>query len=488
MIPMKIMMKTAMGRPVGSVTINNTELNTRLLSGDFTRRCTTGVGTANISLANVNNEWSGKWSCGEVMRVTMDFEQGTTEVFEGYVTKITEKFDGFPRLDIEAADYGIEAARVVVFKKYTTATDIGQVVVDLITDYLPTHSTTGITNPLGVTAMPEWSGKTLWNCLSELAMIYGNSNYDFFCDSDKVWHFFQKGTRIHDKNSGVAMIYGQNHISTNVNYDLAARRNQITVIGKVKDGAQIMATKKDTADIAKYWLMSEVIRDTNISTQTEAENLATATLAVKMNVGRSGQVTSMGLPNALPGYKMFVFDPNNRMNDYYICTEIKHTIVNRGAYTTTATVHEAMPRFGRQADMLRATVQADQKIIDVENQHNMENSYAFTFDDDTNLIHNGTRTDKSQLLLTDPNSTGACMTSVKLADRNITQCVVILNGKDLRTSEVQVTNNGITYVQVEPDTLHTFTTVGKRLGLKWILRTSAMDINPTLDSSYALYK
>ena len=58
---------------------------------------------------------------------------------------------------------------------------------------------------------PSWSRKSIWDCFRELIDVMGG-DHDFYCDMDKLWHVFTKGSR----TSSEAAVYGDNITSCRI--------------------------------------------------------------------------------------------------------------------------------------------------------------------------------------------------------------------------------------------------------------------------------
>lgn len=485
--PIRIFPRLDKGKLTGSITIDDEEIKTRVVSIEVIRRCTVGTASAKIILANIDQQYSDKWSGGETIIIKADFVSGTTRIFEGHITNIKESFDRAPQLEINCNDYGIQSFNNPVYKKYDTATDIGTIADEIISEYLTTHTRGNINTSTGVTATPTWQGKDLWMCLKDLAVKYGNNNYDFYCDYDKDWHFFQKGTLEHGIASKLAIVFGQNHRRTSLENPFLDKRNKITVIGATIDGVPLIATKKDQTDINTYWEMTEIIKDTNLITQTQVNNMATLQLANKTDVGRSGKVLADGLPGLLPGYKVMIFDPNNNMNGFFVISEIIHRI--NPNFTTEVAVHEQISKEETMIDFMNTIIDSKQETLELDNEYGMENTYTFTFDDDTDLTHTGTETKNSKLMLQPGNTTGTVITDMTTANEDITYVVMKVNGTDIDASEFFVSiNNGLSYEAVPVNERHTLDVTGKHLKVKIILNTSTTAANPQIDSMSVMYK
>uniref|UniRef100_A0A6M3JR47 YqbQ/XkdQ domain-containing protein n=1 Tax=viral metagenome TaxID=1070528 RepID=A0A6M3JR47_9ZZZZ len=484
-IPIRIFPKVEKGEPVGSVTINGEEVKARMTRLEVNRRVTVGIDTAKITLANLKQQYGGKWSGGETAIVLLDYSGGTTKIFEGYVLPITDGFDRYPSIEISCSGYGVEAFKNPVYKRYTTATDIGQIAKELIEEYLPAHTTTNINTSTGVTATPVWQGKDLWHCLYDLAVTEGDNNYDFCCDFDKDWHFFVKGSRVHDSASGVAVVYGQNHRKTRMNSIFDSKYNKITVVGQDKSGQKIKYTWEDSGDISDYWKMAKVVRNTNLTTLAEVKAEAEKQVAIQKDVGRSGKVISDGVPGLLPGYKVMVYDPHNQMNDYFVASEAKHTLASNN-FETETNIHEHVPKYEAILEAVGAIKDNEQKSLSLDDEHGLENSFPVFFDDtsqmDTSLTSSNVTVSNGRLTLASGES-GTFVSVLETARGNVTKGLIKVNGSDIEDCTFQVSiNNYVNSKTMTPRTLYDFDGSDGRIRVIIILQKTADRRNPSIES------
>jgi len=251
-----------------------------------------------------------------------------------------------------------------------------------------------------------------------------------------------------------------------------------------------MATRKDQDDIDNYWEMSAIIRDTNLTTQSAVDDAATFHLANRKVVGRSGTVVSNGLPGLLPGYKVMIFDPNNKMNGYFVMSEIRHSLTKD--FMSTVTVHEQISRDVRITGLLKNIVDQEQQSLDIENENDLENSFNVTFDDstqiDSNLSSSNVDVVNGRLVLTS-GSTGDAITVTETAQANVTSFIMNINGSDYENSSFYVSvNGGSTWEDVTLRSLLTVSGTGKRIRYKITLNKTTKRPNPSIESIGGLYK
>ena len=473
------------GKIVGSILISGEEIKARTETFSVTRRVTSGVSTASVMVANIKQQYTNKWVGGEKVEIYIDYVDGTTKIFEGVITNTKPIYNNrYPEIEISASDYGRHALDVMVFTKITAATDIGQIAADLVAEYLPSHTTANINTSTGITATPEWQGKPLWDCVKELVGIYGNNDYEFYVDFDKDWHLFQRGSRVHGPTEGIAIVYGQNLINTNVNDRFVGRKNKITVIGQSVDGMPLMRTKENVSDQALYWVMQEIVKDTNLTTQSEVDNKARLLLDDKLNIGNSGTFKVDGLPGLLPGYLVMAFDPQSNIRGWVTAGEVKHTLSKK--YRTGVKFHSKSPMNPPAVKVITDRVEKEQERLDLDNENGLENTYTFSFDDDTNIqTHTNTETTRGKLVLQEAKSAGNMITDSLLTDNNVTKVFLKVNGSAIGTTIFDISNNGgESYTTIEPDTLTTLTDTGQRIKLKVGFDTPDTQI----DSLSILYK
>lgn len=484
-IPIRAFPKVEKEIPVGSVTIGGTEIRDRMTRAEINRRVTVGINTAKITVANLKQEYSGKWSGGEEVVVKMDYSSGTTKIFQGYVMPITDGFDRYPSIEISCSGYGVEAFKNPVYERYATATDIGQIAKDLIEAYLPSHTTTNINTSTGVTATPVWQGKDLWHCLYDLAVTYGSNGYDFYCDFDKGWHFFAKGSRKHGKTSGIAIVYGQNHRKTRMNSIFDKKYNNITVIGQDRNGQKIKYTWNNDDDESDYWRMKKIVRNTNLTTLDEVKAEAEKLVNLQKDPGRSGSVISDGLPGLLPGYSVMIYDPNNRMNGYFTASEIKHTLTIK-KFETETNVHEHIPKYEAILEAVGDIKTNEQKSLSLDDEYGLDNSFPVFFTDDSQMDDD--LTDDNVVVLNGrltlaSGENGKFVSVLETARKEVTEGLIKISGSDIEDCVFKVSiDNDVNEKIMEPRTRYSFDGSDKKIRVVIDLQKTEDRRNPSIES------
>jgi hypothetical protein len=489
-VPIRIFPAIERGRLAGSITINGEELKTRVLDIEVIRRATVGIDTAKTTVNNSGGTYTGKWKGGEEVIISFDFSAGTTVIFKGFVTAPSDISSKAPRIEVSCSGYGVQAFKNPVYENYTVSTDIGQIFATLIGKYLTGHTTAGVNLTTGITATPSWQGKDLFMCLQDLAITFGANGYDFFVDENKDWSFFAKGTKIHDDNSGIAIVYGQNLLNTKLDSAFAARRNKITVQGKDLKGQMLLATRNDYTDQNESWKMTEIVRDDNLTTQEQVEAMADYLNGIGTDVGRSGTMSCIGMPGLRPGYKVMSFDPNNNIDGYVVASEITHRI--SGKYINEVKIYEKVPREPVFLQAIKNIITSSQKSLNQSNQSGMENSFVMVFDDTSFLdtaqcMNVGVL--QGNLVITGGFTSGIAISSSKTTSDPASRGVLAVNGSGFEDSKFYVSLTGTEpYEIVTPNELHDFTTTGSIIRVQVEMLATTERPNPSIESMGFMYK
>ena len=491
--PVRVYIPRPTRKITGSVTIDGTAETDYVTGFEVTNRVTTGMSQARVKLSNHTKRFSSKYSGGEEIQINADFVDGSAVLFKGRVIMPKPSFDRMPVLEVECNDYSVEVAKRRVTEKYTTATDIGQIAADLISEYAPNFTSTNVNTSTGITATPIWQEKKLWECLKELAVYYGNNGYDFYCDGDKDWHFYAKGTR---QVEDYSLVWGQNISRVKMDNTFIEKINRIKVIGKSLNGQTLMATKEDVTDQQKTnsWIMEDVIRDTNLTTISEVKNKASAILTARKNAGRNGTVfTKAGEIAIKAGYQTFISDPYNNLNAWYNISEVKHVLTGNG-FTTEVKFYQYVPTDLSFTEVVSRSTKRDQEMMELDNEYGMTQSFPMDFDDSSNIDSDLSDDNVISLngrLVLGYGTVGKFVSISETAEADVTECVLQVNGANYEACIFSVSaKNGAsgTWESVTPNSKHTFTNSGKKLRVRIIMNDTDNRTNPSFSGVGLLYK
>jgi hypothetical protein len=463
--PIKTFIPKPSRKAFGVFTVDGVEVQEDCAKTSLIFRVTDGASEAVLKVNNSSNKYSKRFTGGEDVVIKMDYVDGSTDFFKGWVVIPKPKFDRVPFVELTCYDYGYAAVRKKdVTKKYTISTDIGQIFKELVEEFLPGFTTAGVNTSTGIIATPIWQFKSLWDCFKELATIHPaetGKQFDFYCSTEKDWQFYERGTRTSNAD---ALVFGQNISKTSIDETFIKKANRIVVIGNSIKGQLNMHTV-DAADQTPF-VMSEVIRNTNLTTHDEVVNYAVNELANRNNIGTNGTVTTKsGELNILAGYRHWIFDPYNGLNDYYNISEVKHEIESQ--LITTVKFYEYHRSNLNTEQILNDTVSNTQSNINVENEFNMEKSFILTFDNNSQIdsdSDSNVGVANGRLVLTS-GTTGTFISTDETASSNVSSFVLRVNGSGYDTATFYVSlNDGGDYQAITPNVKYDSSNFTKPMG------------------------
>lgn len=469
--------------PNWKVEINSTDVSTYIINADVVPSVSNAVWIATVVLDNYNGRYTNTFSKGQIIKVYGDFKNGTTQIFEGRInTFINDISENGMTLEIRARGYGEEALEIHVFEQYTTATTISQVFKDLITNYLPNHSTdfTYIAT-LTTTVTPNWDGKSVWNCFQDLILwAKDEGNYDFYCDFNKKWHLFKRGSSI---NTAEAIIYGDNLINIRNEDTLDGFKNRVVVYGKEIETIPNVSARENKTLQSTYWLKERLETDSNLITNTEVYLKASSLLSTDSTIEDKGNCTSIGLPTLVPGQNIYIASPFSNIMGYRTAIEVRHTFSSDGFFTGI-TYQE------KEKGLIKFL--SDRKQFEQQSQNTntfgMKHTYAGTFLDENYGVDGSTPdsdafledmdNDKTvvwedALMLNLTETLGKATTKETITSANVKEVVFKVSGSNFEsdygeswlTCEVSV-DGGLSWEEVEKDTKYTVQGLGKKLKLR----------------------
>ena len=145
--------------------------------------------------------------------------------------------------------------------------------------------------------------------------------------------------------------------------DLTQVRNRVIVYGAEQKGIQIIYTSEDADSQAKYGIKEEIINDSNVTTLTQAQNLADFRLSILKNPPVIGEIKGILLATIQPGEKIYLSSPNDNIDPgTYEIISYKHQIGNN--FHTTVKVSKEPRKISHIIKQL------------FEAQHSKEQTYA----------------------------------------------------------------------------------------------------------------
>lgn len=472
--------------PSGSVLINNVEVKSDILNASITRAAANKAGSCSITLNNQQGQWTGMFSKRNIIKIYADYDVGTTKIFEGFVRDVNPEITPYPKLVINGNDYAGEALLRTVNKQYKTATKIYAIFQDLVTNYLPGYTTTNVDTSnayLNLEIPITFSGKKLLDCFTDL-MTATDNNCCFYCDFNKDWHVFEKGSVY---NSYEPIIYSRNLIRMQTEDTLSDMTTKITLYGQDIDGFPMMVTVSD--DPEGVGVIHEVYRDTNITTYDSLVDRANYILNSKKTSELKGKSAIVkGMIGLNPGDTIYVFAPIAGIQGEYFVNEFTHDIVGRKITKTTCQFQVQHKRTQDLSTIIKSQMQNTQALFNIENPDDLENSYNFPFNDNSNVETMTNLTITGGKLQLTSGSTGSMISSTRTTVVNVTKAELKYSGWNLGDSTFEVSvDGGLNYQTLTVDTLLNISYSGNNLKIRVTLNSTAGNPSPNIDSLTLLY-
>jgi len=474
--------------PNFQITIGGTDVTDHAIDCDVSLATTDQVNSISLVLDNDEGRYTGDFNAMDIVKVYLDYTDASTKIFEGRLDTPAYSMtaqSGFT-IEINGRGYGADALSINVTEKYSESKLIKTVFEEMIAKYLPHHSQdfSNIEN-IDVYYKPDWYERPLWQCFQDL-MEANSNNSDFNCDFDKKWHMFTKGSRI---CTSEAMIYKDNMISCRiVDGDLTNYYNRYKVYGRDIEGIpqfRLVENVSQQSWTTGYGLREKNITDANLASIDQIKNKADALLDKGISMEKSGNATVIGMPNAKPGYMIWVLNHNcNIMSQLRMVTVDHHSSIRN--VTTTVTFEELEKGL---ISFVKAREAVEQESVSVKNEFGMTDSTeVMTFLSEDYGINYKTPNEDAYLevmektIVWDDNiileageSSGYVITKVITLDKTATECVLKVKGNNLESDEAETWmtygvsfNNGINYETVSADKLHTIAYPGTKVKIKII--------------------
>ncbi len=437
-----------------------------------------GVGSFEIELDNNKGTYENAYTGNEDFKVYMDYSDGSTLYFAGKIEKISPKWgDSGKRIKIVGSHVSyIALDRLVTLSKTDTITNIFNYLVDTyMTGY--THANV---DTIDTSVTVTWSNKPLLDCFIDLCVL---GNADGFINASKDCYFFVKGSK---EVAEDAIVDDDNLFdSSGIGKDISDIKNTITVQGKNQEDLPIIYTSTDTS--STVGTKESFIDDTSISSDSEASDRAVAEKDNLKDAATKGDVTSLALAKTLPGYKIWICNPEQIPTAQHVVNIIEHTL-KEGDLNASITVADS-PR--GVSSYFKERFKRELQKADILNPNSMK--YSYNFDFDTNEGDNASMISGGKLVLPSGQSNSTWISNVRTLPEDISNYEIRVAGNDLNISTVQISSdNGNTFNSTKnlfSETGQVFNTVsGNNIIVKIILNSNSTYQNPYCDSFVVLMK
>jgi len=430
------------------------------------------IGRFKVSMFNANEEYTGRYNKMDVLRFYCDYaDTSTTLRFKGLVETVSYKDN---MVEIGGRSEGLRYINLTVTATFDNI-DCSNIL-KVLAQYVPGFTYTNVTMS-GVLVTKNWTEKPFFDCVVELANDCG---FDVYIDCNNDWHFFLHGS-VENETDGVTDEF--NIISIGDFYeDPTNIKNQVIVYGAERDGIQIIATAEDITSQSGYVISREVINDSDITSEVQAQELADYTLAKLKDEQTVGEVECLMLATIQPGEKIPLNSPaNNLTNRKYVAQSYSHKIGNNG-FTTSIRI-EKQPR--NIVNVIKGLIKSDsQKESTSLNPDQMKYSFSSWFDSDFGS-HTNSEIADGVLRLQAGQTSGTWVSDTRTSIIDVSQAYLILEGIYLAGVTISLSvDGGISYTTLPIKQSQVITVPGKSLIIKAVFSSGDSEI----ESLSVMYK
>lgn len=474
------------------VTIAGDDLTSKVMSSEWIKPVTVGIGTFSLKLSDIGSVLSETYNVGDDIKFYYDNTDGTKLQFWGrldFPKDIIEKSGQF--LEIEGRHRSWRMTETYV-NYSATGKDHGTILIELIEKYLTSYGYTTTNVQLsGINTDIEWNYVPLVDCIRQLCTDAG---FDWRIDDDLDNHFFPENS----------IMNTDEYISEKYNFrktkewgkDDYYERTRVTAVGQDLSGLPIIYTgicgidndePDDDNNIREYY-----IRDVNANTEDAVKAIALGNLNTFINRPKQGVILSMGLENINAGDNFWISVPRQKIHGIYKALEIRYKFGTKvGPLQCTTTVEKEDIQ---DAQLIEYSLKQTRLNSIAENPNGLNYTYNFDYStNDKTYSHSSTEIDEGFLTLSSLSVIeGTWISITKLIPNNITSIELRTVGKDLTNSEFWFSlDNRVTWQKFSGTSVlitgTDLTLIGRNLAIKVILKTSYKDTSPQLDSLVALY-
>lgn len=444
-------------------------------SGECNLGATETIGNFRIELDNTHTAFYNIWAPGNEINIYADRDDASTKILKGKIDKLSYAKAPFYVINISGGHVSSKLLGITVTKQFTNK-ETSTILKALFSSYASEFDTATYVDTSTTTITVNWYQKPFWECVLDLCNA---ADFDCYIDPDSKVHYFITRTHLCTTE---AIVHDQNLISVSgFGKDIDEVKNRIIIYGQDIEQMPLIATAEDSASQASYGIKEEIIRDTNITTWTQALERAQNELARKKEPLDKGDVESYGLPGLKPGDMIQISDPESDLNGRYRVITFTHTFGVAGM-KTKVTIEKEISGIPR---MFRQRFEKERSLQDIVNPYEMRYSYNFTFDDDTQVhSHTDTKTEDGRLLLQEEESTGTMISFARIASENITEVHLRVNGTGIVGTKFWISVDDLTWELVSLETSYNVTKIGKKLRVKVEINSTVTEI----DSLVVLYK
>ncbi len=443
-----------------------------------------GTGTFNIEVGNPDRKYIDVFAEGDLVKISADFTDGTTQIFEG---KTEEPMFGFNDNMMKMILTGMKDPEIAGKKisVNTTNSPANALIESLFTEHFGNQFTfNNIDSAMTAVVTLQDSGKTFLNIIRT---ILSKVKFDGYIDIDNDIHTFPDTGVV---NSNEAFAQGINILNiTPSGRDTMATRNSVTVYGAKLEGIIIIKRKKT---VAISWDRDEIKREGGIKELIDAQERADGLQADLLNRDKEGSVTTEGIVTIRPGNQINIRVPDANLEGDFFIANYTHNISVIAGWTTSSTISEIIPNFDIlffNSNQLATT----QRELDNANDM-IETVILDTFDNLTKGSFSDCKVDGGKLILESGKSQGTYTSNTEDAQENFTNVEVrgIANTDfTLAGGVIEASNNGGRDYKIinNFNELTALNSASNNQGrIKITIKSTGSNPNPSVDSIGLLVK
>lgn len=411
-----------------TITIDGTDVTDYVLKSEFTMASTDEIGSFKIVLENSNDNYTNTWNGGEEVKLYLDFRNGDTLRFTGYVEKRSNEYENNFTLTISGRHIsGKLIDRNVTYS--ASSTSIEDILDSIVSQFASDFTYDKTTYPCSTTATVNWDKKPFWECIIDLCNLSG---YDCWVDNSGAFHLIEESS-VH--NSDEAIVWTDNMVSINgLAEDVLDVVNKVVVYGLDSKGLPIIATAENESSQESIGLKERIIVDNKINTAEDAQARADAELNLLQPL--SGEAVSGILPSISPSETIWIDCRPQRIRNKYRIKKFTHYFPEERTKCIVTGITNIPHIF-------RERIQKEISLEPSINPNNMSFSFNFEFNDDSQILsHDGTETNDGFLQLQTGESSGIATSITHTADSSITYFELRVVGENLEDSTFDVCTDG----------------------------------------------
>jgi len=431
------------------------------------------IGKFNFEIYNPVGTYSGVWTGMEVVNYYADYAStATTLRFRGRIEKPSYMNN---KIRVSGRSESLKFMSLTVTQSFDDQ-ECSEILKSLISTYGTGFTSTNVeASTTNMTA--NWYQKPFWECVQELCSAAG---FDCYVDSALDFHFFEIGSR---ENTDEGIVHDKNLISVgDFANDTSIVKNRVIIYGAEQDGTRILHTEEDIDSQILNFLREEIVYNTNVTSEAQAQDLAVAKLAESKNPPLVGEVKGILLATIQPGQKIVISSPVDNLNPgLYDVVNYKHNI-GGSDYFTTVNISK-QPR--RITHAIKSLFKKTEETQDMSlNPYAMGYSYNFLFNSDTGT-HTATEISDGVLKISSGNDAGSWISASRSTTSSVSEVYLYAIGDTISGATFYVSgNDGADWEEIDSGSKITLSdSIGTNFRIKVILN----DTSTKVDSLLLLY-